>query len=603
MTGTRIEKSKRQLKREERAAQKAAAVAASIVSEFDSNNSSGNTRGRTASAPRDISNNYHPQSPSTSSTSSNLSVPSSPSSPHSPNSPITPGSPATPGYRPAPPGIRSTFRGLGENGEAILAKPLFLASVGGRYHEGESLDSIISLFIKKHSGRKSIRGFNHVDVLVAGALQRYNPWNFSIKLNNNKLKKLFEQVPEHLDINGLATYIANVFYPFAKESEKNYIGTSALRFIKFLPRSFADFIAWERMIPIPNSELEKAQETVAAEAKHSYGNYDAYHKMVMQEYKTNPEFAEAFRKTSERLLEAKKQLIHQELLRIFNASDRLSHFTKGDIQPLARALSAKYLLEECPLLFAELVDKGYTSILYPGAPTEAFKVTQKLFEPAKQIKWVTIYPEPIPEKDDYGLSTELMDSPTSIRQHSNLGANRSFSGNSLDIKQALLQSPSQQNSPVSEPGIERNETSAQYSYVVPRHPVIAASIAPTATSTPNSQSARSYDSDEEKSGVAYTGDPLNVDESPLLLTSTTEAAMRIIVNALPPLPATVSLHPASPISRSSSCASNSSPRAGSINQAFFRFAPAQAVKAKESDQSSPQAVVDGSHPPAPINRK
>jgi hypothetical protein len=331
--------------------------------------------------------------------------------------------------------VRCSFVGLGDNAEAMLKKPLFLVSVGGKYHEGDSLNSIISLFKNKHSGSKKVESFKGVAVLVAGSLQRYNFWNFSKMLNDKVLQRRFRDIPENLNAHGLAALIADKFYADAKIVEDNYIRTNALKFQQGIPRQtfHSTFIPWETVIPISASNTTKPAEG-------SFGRYAEYHARIVNAYHNNPEFAAAFKRTSERILVAKQDEIGEQLLRLVKITSRLSHFTEAMLNEVASLLSINYLLEECPLLFAELVDQGYTSIIYPGTLTEAFKVTQDLFAADnKHMPWAGIRHEDVIQKDDYGISTDIPEriSPTSIRGLSILATSRAFSGSSYVITKSL----------------------------------------------------------------------------------------------------------------------------------------------------------------------
>lgn len=182
------------------------------------------------------------------------------------------------------------------------------------------------------------------------------------------------------------------------------------------------------MAPIPYGKQAASGEEL------SYGQYELYRQQLQEKYNQDPKFAAAFRKTSSRLVDSKKEVILAQGKRIRSASPKLSHFTDEQLHQLAIVCSLNYLLEECPVLFARLSDQKYTSILYPGALEVAFIEVQKFFSD-KPIFWLNVHHEEVkPTIEKIGDSRRVDESArpmTSATAAQSLLAyrKRSWSGN------------------------------------------------------------------------------------------------------------------------------------------------------------------------------
>jgi hypothetical protein len=307
------------------------------------------------------------------------------------------------------PKLRSKFRLTGgAELKTLLTKGMVLVSVGTKYHQGEYIHSTLGLLGLYHN---QIEGFNSIDVLVAGSLQRHNYWNFSELLSNEELGELFEDVQPGLTVESFADLLAAKFYTHAKKAEAEFIQNYSPHFSALLPLKFSyNFIPWEQMVPIPNSKQMRTNPNT------NYGGYKGYHAQVIEQCREDKIFAEALTKTSDRILTAKQTQILAQSKRIRASNHLLDHLTDKQLNDVAALCCFNFLVEECPLLFPELTDLGYTSIIYPSNLTDAFKATVDLYSPKngyskKMISWINIIHEDL-EQNVWHYSKSLTRLPS-----------------------------------------------------------------------------------------------------------------------------------------------------------------------------------------------
>ena len=181
-----------------------------------------------------------------------------------------------------------------------------------------------------------------------------------------------------------------------------------------MPDSLVNLIPWQRMVPGIMHDKEK---------KADYGDYDKYYaalkaKMTPDNNAFDQEFVDAFQKTSNRLLQAKKTLIMAQGKRMRSLSTAFSHLSDSDLSTLASICSRNFLMEEAPLLFARLGDLNYSSIIYPAELTEAFKVTRELFSKKSMPEWVVVHISGFKKSNEYADSDEAKAGPVPVLQRS-----------------------------------------------------------------------------------------------------------------------------------------------------------------------------------------
>jgi hypothetical protein len=372
------------------------------------------------------------------------------------------------------PKLRSKFRLPGEaKPEALLEKGLVLISVGTKYHQGEYMDSTLGLLDMYHD---QLKGFNSIDVLVAGSLQRHNYWNFSELMTDEELADLFKQVPRGLTVETFADFLAAKFYKRAKEAEDKFIENYSQHFSALLPLDFSfNFIQWEQMVPIPNSKKMRTNPDA------NYGGYNGYHSQIVEQCKIDKGFAEAFTKTSDRILTVKQKQILAQSKRIRAANARLAHFTDKLLNEVAALCCFNFLVEECPLIFPELTDLGYTSVIYPSNLTDAFRATIDFFSPKngfmkKMISWINIIHEELEQKVWHYSKTLSM-----------LSTRRTWSGSPLSLAQRVDDVTRSHSAPL--PKLDLLSTS------VSTPESLSAGLAASNTPAPSSRKAPSKPSD------------------------------------------------------------------------------------------------------------
>jgi hypothetical protein len=303
---------------------------------------------------------------------------------------------------------RAQFRVDKKKAKQLFSTPLMFVSIYSKYHTDESLKASLALMHKKFSHDPD--QFKTLDVLVSGTLQRHNYWALTENLTNKKISKVLKGLSIGLSLEELAIELAKKFLPLAKKAENNYITNNLETYFSNLPDSKVNLIPWERMVPGIIQDKDNAN---------NYGEYDQYYTALKNKMATDKSVADAFQGTSDRLLQAKKTLIMAQGQRMRSLSPALSHLSNSDLETLASICSRNFLMEEAPLLFARLGDLNYSSIIYPAALTEAFKVTKELFSYKQSMpEWVVVHISGLKKSDEYADSDEAKVGPVPVLQRS-----------------------------------------------------------------------------------------------------------------------------------------------------------------------------------------
>jgi hypothetical protein len=300
---------------------------------------------------------------------------------------------------------RAKFKVDNVKAKLLFSNPLLFVSIYSKYHIDEHLKATVASMNRRYEDDHD--QFRTVNVLVSGTLQRHCYWALSENLTHKKLAKVLRGLPTGLSLVDLAVALAKKFLPLAKSVENKYITDNLETYFSSMPSSNVKFIPWEKMIP-----------GIIHDKSHDYGDYDTYYASLKEKLATDPSFEEAFQKTSNRLLEAKKRLIMKQGQTMRSLSPAMAHLTDSDLWTLASICSRNFLMEEAPLLFARLGDMDFTSIIYPAALTEAFTVTKELFSYKCPPEWVVIDIQEVKKSDGYTNSTEAAKTIIPVLQRS-----------------------------------------------------------------------------------------------------------------------------------------------------------------------------------------
>jgi hypothetical protein len=144
---------------------------------------------------------------------------------------------------------------------AYFKRPLLLISVGVPAHEHDYLSSTVNLLNVSRRVLPEAYKPKHIDVLVAGTLQRHNYWLFCDKFTDEELDKFFETIPDETDFRVLALLLASFMLNYAREAESKYIINNGPTFLSLRQENDMTFklIRWEEMVPVnqmPSGKLE-----------------------------------------------------------------------------------------------------------------------------------------------------------------------------------------------------------------------------------------------------------------------------------------------------------------------------------------------------------